>query len=199
MGAVYRASDTTLRREVAVKVLHDKFVADPDRLRRFEREALATAALNHPHIIAVYDVGTHDGTAYVVSELLEGRTLQGILATGPLPSASAGSRGVAVLPDGGLRLTDRAWPRRRAREGHRPSGSQAGAPRAAGVGTLPIGLAGFTTYDRGRLHRHSRCRRAPGADADCRHAEVSADTCRARIPTEGNWLACKLSPKLAFL
>ena len=89
MGAVYRALDTTLRRDVAVKVLHDEFVADPDRLRRFEREALATAALNHPHIIAVYDVGTHDGTAYVVSELLEGRTLQGILATGPLPPARA--------------------------------------------------------------------------------------------------------------
>jgi serine/threonine protein kinase len=89
MGAVYRASDTSLRRDVAVKVLHDEFVTDPNRLRRFEREALATAALNHPHIIAVYDVGTHDGTAYVVSELLEGRTLQGILAMGPLPPARA--------------------------------------------------------------------------------------------------------------
>jgi Tol biopolymer transport system component len=76
MGEVYRARDTRLKREVAVKVLPPSVSRDPDRLRRFEQEALATAALNHPNILAVFDIGTHDGSPYVVSELLEGETLR---------------------------------------------------------------------------------------------------------------------------
>jgi serine/threonine protein kinase len=89
MGAVYRAHDTTLKRDVALKVVLDEFATDADRRRRFEREALSTAALNHPNILAVYDVGTHDGTTYVVSELLEGKTLREALSTGPLPARRA--------------------------------------------------------------------------------------------------------------
>ncbi len=80
MGEVYRATDTRLGREVAVKVLPADFAADPERLRRFEREARAVASLNHPHILTVHDVGTHDGTPYVVTELLEGETLREVLA-----------------------------------------------------------------------------------------------------------------------
>jgi Tol biopolymer transport system component len=76
MGDVYRARDTRLARDVAIKVLPAAFVADPDRLRRSEQEARAAAALNHPNIVAVYDIGTHDGAPYIVSELLEGRTLR---------------------------------------------------------------------------------------------------------------------------
>src|SRR6202046_5047372 len=76
MGEVYRARDTRLRREVAIKVLHSAVFLDPDRLRRFEQEALATAALNHPNILAVFDIGTSEGSPYVVSELLEGETLR---------------------------------------------------------------------------------------------------------------------------
>ena len=76
MGEVYRARDTRLDRIVAVKVLPPSFVADADRLRRFEQEARSVAALNHPNILAVHDIGTHDGTPYMVSELLEGETLR---------------------------------------------------------------------------------------------------------------------------
>ena len=76
MGEVYRARDTRLGREVAVKVLPEGLAGDADRLRRFEREARAVAALNHPNILTVYDVGTHEGVPYVVLELLEGETLQ---------------------------------------------------------------------------------------------------------------------------
>ncbi len=82
MGEVYRATDTRLGREVAVKVLPSHFAADPERLRRFEREARAVASLNHPHILTVHDVGTHEGTSYVVTELLEGETLRERLTRG---------------------------------------------------------------------------------------------------------------------
>src|SRR3979490_742778 len=76
MGEVYRARDTRLDRDVAVKVLPASLAGDPDRLRRFEQEARAAAALNHPNILSVHDVGTHDGQPYIVSELLEGTTLR---------------------------------------------------------------------------------------------------------------------------
>ena len=76
MGEVYRAHDARLRRDVAIKVLPASVASDPDRLRRFEQEALATAALNHPNILAVYDVGREGQTAFVVEELLEGETLR---------------------------------------------------------------------------------------------------------------------------
>ena len=79
MGAVYRARDPRLGRDVAIKVLPDDIATDPDRLRRFELEAKAVAALNHPHILTVHDVGTHEGTPYVVTELLEGETLREVL------------------------------------------------------------------------------------------------------------------------
>jgi eukaryotic-like serine/threonine-protein kinase len=85
MGVVYRARDPRLGRDVAVKVLPDSVSEDPDRLRRFEQEARAASALNHPNVLSVYDVGTYAGTRYVVSELLEGETLGSRLAAGPLP------------------------------------------------------------------------------------------------------------------
>jgi serine/threonine protein kinase len=78
MGEVYRARDP-LGRDVAIKVLPGTVSADVDRLRRFEREARAAAALNHPNILAVYDIGTHDGSPYVVSELLDGQTLKQLI------------------------------------------------------------------------------------------------------------------------
>ncbi len=84
MGEVYRARDSRLKREVAVKVLPHAFSLDADRLRRFEQEALATAALNHPNILAVFDIGTHEGSPYVVSELLEGETLRDRLRGGAI-------------------------------------------------------------------------------------------------------------------
>src|SRR5271170_862673 len=84
MGEVYRARDSRLKRDVAVKVLPKALSLDADRLRRFEQEALATAALNHPNILAVFDIGTHQGSPYVVSELLEGETLRERLRGGSI-------------------------------------------------------------------------------------------------------------------
>jgi eukaryotic-like serine/threonine-protein kinase len=75
MGEVYRASDTRLGREVAIKVITDSLVTDPDALARFEREARAIAALSHPNIVALYDVGRDNGAAFAVMELLDGESL----------------------------------------------------------------------------------------------------------------------------
>src|SRR5262245_42865663 len=79
MGEVYRARDTRLGRDVAIKVLPDDVTADPARLRRFEQEARAAAALNHSNILAVYDIGHEGDRAYIVTELLDGRTLREVL------------------------------------------------------------------------------------------------------------------------
>ena len=76
MGEVYRARDSRLKRDVAIKVLPASFAEDADRLGRFEQEAQAAGSLNHPNILAIYDVGTHEGSPYLVSELLEGETLR---------------------------------------------------------------------------------------------------------------------------
>jgi WD40 repeat protein len=89
MGEVYRARDTRLGREVAIKILPASFAADPDRLRRFEQEARATGSLNHPNILVVYDFGTHGAVPYVVEELLEGSTLHERMAGGALPVRKA--------------------------------------------------------------------------------------------------------------
>ena len=84
MGEVYRARDTRLGRDVAIKVLPQSFAVDPDRLRRFEQEARAVAALNHPNILGIYDVGAEAGVQYLVTELLEGESLRARIAAGPL-------------------------------------------------------------------------------------------------------------------
>jgi len=96
MGEVYRACDPVLKREVAIKVLPAYFSQDPDRLRRFEQEAQAAAALNHPNILAVYRFGTCEGAPYLASELLEGGTLGQLLARGPLPARKAIDYGVQI-------------------------------------------------------------------------------------------------------
>jgi len=85
MGEVYRARDTRLDREVAIKVLPDEVAADPRALSRFEHEARAVAALTHPNILALFDVGESGGVHYAVSELLQGQTLRLALAEGPIP------------------------------------------------------------------------------------------------------------------
>src|SRR6266705_2029574 len=81
MGEVFRARDTRLNRDVAVKVLPKDFVADADRLRRFEQEAKTLAALNHPNVLTIHDAGVHEGAPYLVSELLEGETLREVLGS----------------------------------------------------------------------------------------------------------------------
>ena len=90
MGEVYRARDSRLGRDVAIKILPAQFAADAERLRRFEQEARAAAALNDPNIMAIYDIGTQpNGSPYIVSELLEGETLRDRLRSGPLPQRKA--------------------------------------------------------------------------------------------------------------
>ena len=108
MGEVYRARDTRLHRNVAVKVLSPAFAGDADRAARFEREAQAVAALSHPNIVAIHDVGTASGTTYVVTELLEGETLRARLKAGALPVrkaleyAAQMAHGLAAAHDKGL-------------------------------------------------------------------------------------------------
>jgi eukaryotic-like serine/threonine-protein kinase len=89
MGEVYRAHDTRLDREVAIKVLPASLTSDSDRLRRFEQEARAAASLNHPNILVVYQMATYHGLSYMVSELLEGETLRERLKRGPIPLRKA--------------------------------------------------------------------------------------------------------------
>jgi len=96
MGEVYRARDSRLDRDVAIKVLPQLVSSDSDRLRRFEIEAKAAAALNHPNILAVYQMGTYAGVPYLVSELLEGKTLAETVRRGPLPLRLTISYGVQI-------------------------------------------------------------------------------------------------------
>ncbi len=84
MGEVYRAEDTTLKREVAIKVLPEQFTQDTERLARFQREAQLLASLNHPNIAAIYGLEKADGVRFLVLELVEGETLAERLSKGPL-------------------------------------------------------------------------------------------------------------------
>ncbi len=96
MGEVYRARDTKLDRDVAIKVLPESVAANPDMLSRFEREAKAVAALSHPNILAIHDYGYHEGVAYAVMELLEGETLRDRLDRGPIPAKQVADFGMQV-------------------------------------------------------------------------------------------------------
>src|SRR2546426_11414243 len=89
MGEVYRARDEKLNRDIAIKVLPAALSQDEDRLRRFEQEAQAAGALNHPNILSIYHIGTHEGAPYIVSELLEGETLRERMAGAALPPRKA--------------------------------------------------------------------------------------------------------------
>src|ERR1700737_2060499 len=89
MGEVHRARDSKLKRDVAIKVLPQSLSADPEAQARFEREALAVAALSHPNILSIFDFGNQDGIAYAVIELLEGETLRGKLDARPVPEKLA--------------------------------------------------------------------------------------------------------------
>lgn len=84
MGEVYRARDSVLKRDVAIKVLPEYWSRDPERLYRFEQEAQAAAALNHPNIVSIFHVGQYDGSPYIVTELLQGETLRDRLRKGPM-------------------------------------------------------------------------------------------------------------------
>jgi serine/threonine protein kinase len=102
------ARDTRLGRDVAIKVLPSAFSRDPERLRRFNQEAQVVAALNHPNILAIHDLGEHEGSPFIVTELLEGQTLRGWLSGGAMTSRKATNtaeqvaRGLAAAHDKGI-------------------------------------------------------------------------------------------------
>ena len=104
MGEVYRARDTRLSRDVAVKVLPAAVASDPERLNRFETEARSASALNHPAIVTIYDVGQTDGVSWIAMELVEGATLRELLLAGPAAGQEAVCRS--------RRRSPTAWPRR---------------------------------------------------------------------------------------
>ena len=114
MGEVYRTSDQRLGRDVALKILKTSPAHDQDRLRRFEQEARAAAALSHPNIVAIYDIGMHDGAPYIVSELLEGQTLRERLLNGPIP------RSVDRLRETDSAGSDRGYEKRIVHRGLKP-------------------------------------------------------------------------------
>ncbi len=166
MGEVYRARDTRLGREVAVKVLPPGFASDADRLRRFEQEARATAALEHPNILAIHDIGTHEGQPYLVAELLKGESLRERLQAGALPVtkavdlavqvasglAAAHAGGIVhrdlkpenlfVTPDGRLKILDFGL----AKLGPGPGEKQPTQAATASVGTTPGAVLGTVGY-----------------------------------------------------
>src|ERR1700758_2083669 len=96
MGEVYRARDTRLERTVAIKVLPSHLSSDPDLKHRFEREARTISSLNHPYVCHLYDVGSHEGTDYLVMEYLEGESLDHRLQKGPLPLKQVLEYGVQI-------------------------------------------------------------------------------------------------------
>jgi eukaryotic-like serine/threonine-protein kinase len=96
MGEVYRARDSRLQRDVAIKILPTAFAQDAERLRRFEQEARVVGALNHPNILAVFDIGSHDGSRYMVAELLDGEPLRKHLEAGPLPQRKTVEYGIQI-------------------------------------------------------------------------------------------------------
>ncbi|MDQ2901889.1 MAG: serine/threonine protein kinase [Acidobacteriota bacterium] len=167
MGEVYRARDARLGRDVAIKVLPFEFTRDAQRLRRFEQEAQALGALNHPNILAVYDVGMHDGSPYVASELLEGESLHRTLARGKLPIrkavdiakqiacglAAASARGIVhrdlkpdnvfVLSDGRVKILDFGLAKKTA---PLPAPGAAESDETVALGTSPGMVMGTVGY-----------------------------------------------------
>jgi predicted Ser/Thr protein kinase len=166
MGEVYRAKDPRLGREVAIKVLPASFSQDTDRLKRFEQEARAASALNHPNIVTVHDIGSSGGAAFIAMELVDGPSLRQMLSAGPLPEkkmleiatqiaeglAKAHSAGivhrdlkpenVVVSKDGFVKLLDFGL----AKPFVAPSGQVSGAPTIAPQETEPGTVLGTVGY-----------------------------------------------------
>src|SRR5207248_10369395 len=93
---VYRARDPRIGRDVAIKVLPASFATDPMRVQRFEQEARAAGVLNHPNLLTIYELGTHDGSPFIVSELLEGQTLRSRVNAGPIGQQHAIEYAIAI-------------------------------------------------------------------------------------------------------
>ncbi len=174
MGEVYRASDTRLNREVAVKILPASFANDQERLRRFEQEARATSALNHPNILTIYDIGTHEGAPYIVAELLEGEELREHLDHGPIPArkaieyaiqiasglAAAHAKAIVhrdlkpenifITADGRVKILDFGLAKLRPQGGERDSGSDVQTQRALTDPGVVMGTVGYMSPEQVR-------------------------------------------------
>ncbi len=109
MGEVYRARDTRLGRDVAIKVLPPAFAADAERRARFEREAQTVAALSHPHIVSIFDTGIHESQIFVVMELLDGETLRERLTTAAAAASESASRAAAASWGWGPTSASECW------------------------------------------------------------------------------------------
>ena len=164
MGEVYRARDSRLGREVALKIVDATLAADASRVRRFEQEARAAGQLNHPNILAVHDTGLHAGVPYIVSELLEGETLRSRLTAGPMSPrkaidtarqiaeglAAAHDRGIVhrdikpdnlfITTDGRIKILDFGIAKLTAPSDE--SGMRTGLPTDTAAGTV-VGTAGY--------------------------------------------------------
>jgi serine/threonine protein kinase len=97
MGEVYAARDARLNREVAIKTLSLDRCSEAEALARFEKEARAACALNHPNIVTIYELGEWDGTHYIAMELVEGETLRQVLASGPLAFRRVAAMAITIL------------------------------------------------------------------------------------------------------
>jgi serine/threonine protein kinase len=175
MGEVYRARDEKLNRDVAIKVLPAELSQNVDRLNRFEQEAQAAGALNHPNILSVYDVGLHEGAPYIVAELLEGEELREALAGGALTSrkavdyaqqiadglAAAHDKGIVhrdlkpenifVCKDGRVKILDFGLAKLRAPQGDVVSSEVATRKQITDPGTV-MGTAGYMSPEQVRGH-----------------------------------------------
>ncbi len=167
MGEVYRARDTRLGREVAIKVLPAAFSGDTDRLRRFEQEARAASALNHPNIVTIYDIGQEGSAPYMAMEMVEGKTLRGLLTQDPVPLkkllriatqvadglAKAHAAGIVhrdlkpenlmVTKDGLVKILDFGLAKLSQREFQKGEGSQALTVESATHPGVVMGTAGY--------------------------------------------------------
>jgi serine/threonine protein kinase len=158
MGEVYRAHDPRLGRDIAIKVLPSEFASDPERLKRFEREARAASGLSHPNIVTVYDVGKTDSLVYIAIELVDGESLHDLLLAGPLPVrklldiATQIADGLAAAHEQGIIHRD-LKPR------------NVMVSRAGFVKILDFGLAKLTSPASGPSHSFSRTIPRPDAES----------------------------------
>ena len=208
MGDVYRARDTRLRREVALKMLHDVDANDEDSLVRFQRETHAVASLNHPNILAIHDTGMHRGAPFAVTELLQGETLAERLESGPIAPARAAdvacqiadglsaAHARGVDPSGhqaGEHLPDQRRPGQDPRLRHRPNREPRFAHgrvanlRASGSTSsqMLVGTAGYVSPEQvrgGKRRRRSDSSRSAPCSSRCWPGERPSSAARPSTP-----------------
>jgi len=218
MGEVYRARDTRLDRDVALKVLPPDLAGDAMRQRRFEQEARTMAALNHPNVATVYDVGAEGGIAFLVTELVDGESLRAILDRGALPVRTAidiagqVAQGLAAAHAGGIIHRDlkpagepRSIPG--AAPGEQPIGWAAGGraiyvyqPQGLPVHVYRVDVTTGKARNGARIHAFPSDGRVPGARPGAlrrradRRVRVSADYLRSANPTTGSTRLISVTP-----